>query len=104
MDRYLSYIIQERRPVGSLILNSDPQRLPWNHYSKLIPMKQMWSVFANNIERMKKIHSSQPGLNSFNAAFLEGGEEPFQQAVVIFGTQALLMMLTISHIWENRED
>ena len=62
------------------------------------------SVFANDIERMKKIHTMQPGLNSFNAAFLEDSDHEFHQAVLIFGTQAMLMLLTLNHVWANRED
>ena len=62
------------------------------------------SVFANTIERIKCIHSSQPGLNSFNAAFLEDSDDQFHQAVLIFGTQAIILLLTMSHVWENRKD
>ena len=51
-DRYLSYIIQHRQPIvalnytkcctgGSGEQKQQPQQHEWNHYSKLIPMKQM---------------------------------------------------------------
>ena len=53
LDRYLSYIIQNRQPIVALNYSMDTtttttngddggeQQHEWNHYSKLIPMKQM---------------------------------------------------------------
>jgi len=64
----------------------------------------MWGIFSNTVERIKRIHSYQPELNSFNVAFLEGTEDYLMQAIFIFLTQATLLILTISHIWIHREE
>ena len=74
-------------------------------YSPTFPsMKQMWGIFSNTIERIKRIHSYQPQLNSFNVAFLQGSEEFWYKAVFIFLTQAILLILTYSHIWVHLDE
>jgi len=98
MDRHLTHAIQQQQGIDTF------ENDHLNFYSKLIPMKQMWGIFANTIERIKRINSYQPELNSFNMAFLQGTDEFKLQAVFVFLTQAALLILTLSHIWVHRED
>jgi len=98
LDRYLTHVIQEKKTIDTF----DNDNL--NFYAKLIPMKQMWGIFSNTIERIKRITNTQPELNSFNVAFLQGTDEFFMQAFFIFLTQAALLILTISHIWIHRSE
>jgi len=98
MDRHLTHAIQQQTSIDTF------ENDHLNFYSKLIPMKQMWGIFANTIERIKRINSYQPELNSFNMAFLQGTDEFKLQAVFVFLTQAALLILTLSHIWVHRED
>lgn len=98
LDRFLTYTIQEQKSIKTF------ENDHLNFYSKLIPMKQMWGIFSNTIERIKRIQSYQPKLNSFNVAFLKGTDDCVMQAIFIFLTQAALLMLTISHIWAHRLD
>jgi hypothetical protein len=96
MDRFLTHIIQEQKTIKTF--ESDRS----NFYSKLIPLKQMWGILSNSIERIKRVHSYQPELNSFNVAFLEATDNFFWKAVFIFLTQATLLVLTVSHVWDAR--
>jgi len=98
IDRFLTHIIQERKTIKTF------ENDHLNFYSKLIPMKQMWGIFSNAIERIKRVHGCEPTLNSFNVAFLQGTEESFKQAIFVFLTQIIMLILTSSHIWKNRAD
>jgi len=65
MDRFLTHTIQEKNTIQTF------ENDHLNFYAKLIPMKQMWGIFSNAVERIKRNHTYQPVMNSFNVAFLK---------------------------------
>jgi len=97
MDRFLTHTIHQKKKIRTF----ENDKL--NFYAKLIPMKQMWGTFSNTIERIKRVHTYQPVMNSFNVGFLEGTKAFFWHAVFIYLTQVSLLLLTVSHIWARQE-
>jgi len=95
MDRYLTHIVQKKQKIQTFSTNRA------NFYAKLIPLKQMWGILSNTIERIKRVNSYQPELNSFSVAFLEGTDDFFWQAWFVFLTQLTLLILTASHCWSH---
>mmetsp|Transcript_5876 Transcript_5876/g.8643 ORF Transcript_5876/g.8643 Transcript_5876/m.8643 type:complete len:642 (+) Transcript_5876:46-1971(+) len=98
MDRFLTYIIQEKKTIKTF------ENDHLNFYAKLIPLKQMWGIYSNTIERIERLHRYEPQLNSFNVAFVQGTKDYLMRAIFIFLTQTTMLVLTMSHIWDNRFD
>ena len=98
MDRYLTHIVQKKQKIQTF--SNDRA----NFYAKLIPLKQMWGILSNTIERIKRVNSYQPELNSFSVAFLEGTDDFFWQACFVFLTQLTLLILTASHCWSHGDN
>ncbi len=97
VDRYLTHIIQQKKTIQTF--SSDRS----NFYAKLIPLKQMWGILSDTTERIKRINSYQPVLNSFSRAFLEGTNDFFRKACFVFLTQLTLLILTVGHCWTHMD-
>lgn len=92
LDRFLTHVVTERISIRSL------ENDHLNFYSKLIPMKQMWGIFANTMERCKRITKSQPKMNSFSLCFFEHTWTNSLRAIIVFFTQLGLLALVTAHV------
>eukprot|EP00667_Euglena_gracilis_P005585 EG_transcript_5624 len=86
VDRYLMNIVNTKSDVGMW----DDH---WNHWKKLVPLKQMFSVLADMILLTKRISLNKPEPNVYSYAFLSGQRADYIKAYLTFATQMLLITM-----------
>jgi len=86
LDRYLMNVIATKAEVGMWDEH-------WNHWKKLIPLKQMISVLAEMVLLTKRIALNKAEPNVYCYAFLSGQRTDYVKACLTFATQLLLITM-----------
>jgi hypothetical protein len=86
MDRYLMNVVHSKGDVGMWDAH-------WNHWKKLLPLKQMVAIVSDMTLLTKRITLNKPELNVYLHAFLSGERSDYIKAYLTFATQLMLITM-----------